>query len=98
MSDEIVINRGECLSVQLNYTDENGAPIDITGATFALADVWPSPVVAVFTITDAPNGAATLYVADTTPFPIGRRSRFRIKMNLGGACDEVTPPIWVDVQ
>jgi len=93
----IIINRGECLHSTLSWTDENGAPIDITGRTFQLFDAQPE-FTAQFTVTDAAAGQVEMRVADTSSLGLGRVNRFRVSMSLDGGCVDTTPLIWIEVQ
>lgn len=97
MSSSIVINRGECLDIDLLWTDENGDPIDITGRTFAVVDAHPE-FTAAFTTTDATGGAVSMHADDTSNLRLGRVNSFRISMSLPDSCLDTTPPIWITVE
>ena len=95
--DSIIINKGECLNVTLDWDNEDGTPINITGRIFAVLESAPL-FTAVFTITDAVNGKVQMKVEDTSMLGLGRVNRFRISMADGSGCLDTTPPIWIDVQ
>jgi hypothetical protein len=66
MNEEILINvkRGESIAITLEFTDENGNPIDLTSATLSLS--MPSiPGISISPI-DLVNGKAMLYASKTT--------------------------------
>lgn len=95
--DSIIINKGECLHVTLDWDNEDGTPINITGRTFTVFEAAPL-FTAVFTVTDAVNGKVEMQVTDTSMLNLGRSNRFRISMSVDGGCVDTTPPIWIDVK
>lgn len=98
MTNYIDINRGECLDVELEWKDEDGAAIDLTDAMFSVPES-SVPVVATFTVLDAAGGKVTLHIDDTSSLRLGRVDWFRVAMAPApGACADTTPPIWVRVQ
>jgi hypothetical protein len=80
------IDRGETLRLVFEfYSDEAGTIAqDITGSVFVLINS-NFPVPPTFTVTDAVNGKALLYLADTNTDDLvaGRNYEFQIKQTHG---------------
>lgn len=97
MSDAIEITRGACLDIDIIWTDENGAPMDMSGYTWSVFDAQP-PMVASFDTTDAATGKIKMHVGDTSAFGLGRVNHFRLSGAPAlGSCAETTERIWVGV-
>lgn len=96
MSDAIEITRGACLDVEIVWTDENGAPMDMSAYTWTVFDTVPQ-FVATFDTTDAAAGKIKMHVGDTSLFGLGRVNHFRLRGTSGFGCDETTERVWVGV-
>ena len=96
MSDAIEITRGACLDVEIVWTDENGAPMDMSAYAWSVFETVPQ-FVATFDATDANIGKIKMHVGDTSLFGLGRVNHFRLRGTPVSGCDETTEPIWVGV-
>jgi hypothetical protein len=95
--DSIIINKGECINLTLEWSDETGAAIDVTGRTFTVVDAAPA-FTATFAIVDALAGRISMQVEDTSMLRMGDVNRFRVSMTLADGCVDVTPQIGINVQ
>ena len=97
MSDAIEITRGACLNIDIIWTDENGAPMDMSGYVWSVFDTMPA-MAATFDTTNASVGKILMHVGDTSAFGLGRVNHFRMYGAPAlGSCAETTERIWVGV-
>lgn len=100
MSDAIEVTRGECLRAQGTWTDEDGAPIDLTGRTLSIAEAYPRALEAgTVTVTDAAAGEFEVFVPAETMAAAGRGrvNWLRLEMELPGGCPDTSERFWVEV-
>ena len=94
------INYGETINTTFSFTDGNGDPIDLTGATITCSESYPATLASDLdiTISDAAGGIVTVYLADEDNDLLpGRVSWFRIRAEFSETSDDVTPRIWVQI-
>ena len=98
--ETIEVNRYECVSAEIRWTNEDGTPIDLTGRTLSVIEASPAALTqAVVTITDAANGEAELFIGreHARALGVGRVNWIRLAMSLGSTCLDTTPTIWIQV-
>lgn len=96
--DTAEVNRYECIIAEVNWTDEDGAPIDLTGRTLSIIESSPRSLMdATVTITDAIAGQSELFISKelSRTMGVGRVNWIRISMSVGGSCIDTTPLIWI---
>lgn len=98
--DEIPLNRGSDMPFEVEFQDDAGEPMDLTGATNV--EVFEphanlSGHVSVALGPDPTLGIITGRIEWDGEFKDGRRMSFRVRCNLAGD-DVSSPPIWVLVQ
>lgn len=95
------IDYGETIDLTFLYTNDDGTPIDITGATISVFSSSPSVIkdAAEITITDAAGGAArfVLHRDDALGLRRGNNNRFRIQAIFADDSDDMTPDIYLQV-
>ncbi len=100
-NDSVMTTYGSCIDLELEYTDEDGAPEDVTGDTFAILRAsCPAFEAAVFTKTDAVQGKVHFHLpaADAAKLFLGRVNWFRVQRTLPDGCEDNSEAIWVSVQ
>lgn len=93
---KVEMNRYEKLELDLEWEDENGAAIDITGREFAIKESKPA-MLGDFVISDGPAGKVRLTIEDTNAFAVGDGNWLRVAMTLPDESLDTTPPIWIEV-
>lgn len=101
--DTLIVQRGECLSAELDYNNEDGTAMDITLYELAIPEASEQSLIdnTVLTITNALKGTATIYVPAATMnlLPSGRASWFRLALTpISGGCSNISMKLWVDIQ
>jgi len=95
------IEYGETIDLTFLYTNDDGTPIDITGATISVFSSSPAVIkdAAEITITDGVGGAARFLLNrdDALGLRRGNNNRFRIQAIFADNSDDMTPDIYIQV-
>ena len=95
------IDWGETIDLTLQYQNEDGTPIDLSGATVRVYSSDPAIIKesAVVTIEDAAAGQVRLLLGrdHATGLMRGPRNRFRLQAIFGPDSDDMTPDIILQV-
>lgn len=101
--DTLVVQRGECLRANIEYTNEDGTPLDLSTSELtcpaASHDALKDGVV--LTFTDAAKGKATIYVPSDVmdTLPSGRASWLRLaNAQEEETCLSISMKLWVEIQ
>lgn len=91
------VTRGSCIDFDVDFTDPDGNPIDITGMTIAVADA-SDPVLNQFVVTmpDAAQGIAHFHMEETVAAGLPDVSTMRISRVDSGHTDN-TDTMWIEV-
>lgn len=88
------IPRGSSPSLNVSiYEGEagNSPPLNLTGLPVAIVDS-NLPIVPTISIVDAPNGICSLNFPDTSPMPVARSFKMRIRIGAPGDPGTFTTP------
>lgn len=99
MEPVIHVNQGECVHEQFSWFDAGG-PINLTGREVSIVDAYPRALMAgTFTVVDAVNGKANLYIpaAVAASMGKGRVNWIRVGHSLPNGCPDTTPRTWIEV-
>ena len=102
MEDNLTVQRGGCLPLEGQWTDEGG-PIDCTGlemTVHAPSDPALADIQGTFDWLDRAQGRWTgeITSAISEALPEGLASHFRIRLAGVSGCPIMTPAIWVNVE
>lgn len=103
MEDTLIIQRGECLNAQLEYTNEDGTPMNLDTFVLSCSEASHNELLegAELTFTNAEKGLAALYIpsAVMADIPAGRSSWLRLAVTPGeGGCSSTSMKLWVDIR
>lgn len=99
MTDAVEVNKGECVRLQVTWTDEDGA-IDLTGRTLSIVDSYPKALMGgTVTATDATAGEFEVFIPEAlaASMGLGRVNWIRLSMILPGGCPDTTDKFWLEV-
>lgn len=97
----ITINKGEGILLELEWTNDDGTPIDLTGRTLGIEDAYPKALLAgTVSILDPLLGTGSLDVPPeiAAVMRAGRSSWVRLYMDLAGESRDTSSKIWIDVE
>lgn len=95
------IDHGETVDLALTYQNEDGSPIDLTGAQVDILSSDPEIIraAALVTVEDAAAGRVRFLLRrdDAAQLRRGPRNSFRLRAIFGPDSDDVTPDIYLQV-
>lgn len=100
MSDVLTADKGECLSYQLEWRNEDGTPINLAGYELSILEAYPAALKdGQHTATDAAGGVSELFIPATVMASAGRGrvNWLRMAVSVPGGCPITTPRIMVEV-
>ena len=99
MTDTIVVNEGQTISLAFEWRDDAGALMDISGAVATVFDA-SNPAINDMILTAGSVGVVNAFLGSASVLLLGggQVTNFRMKLTYGTGQVITTPPIWVRVQ
>lgn len=103
MTDTLIVQRGEALKAQIDYTNEDGTALNLTGYELSCPEASHDTLLEGVELTyiDQTKGTAEIYVPPEVMdlLPFGRSSWLRLAFTLEpGADPTISQKLWVEIQ
>lgn len=102
MKPFITTTKGSCIKHEIQYTDEEGTPIDITDYQFSVFESVPSIIKTntTFTVENAAEGKVEMYLdaESALSLQLGSANWFRLSIVDPHGCRETTEKIGIVVE
>lgn len=104
LKDTLIVSRGEALKAQIDYTNEDGTPLNLSTYSLSCPEASEDALQAgvVLTYVDQAKGIANVYVppAIMDILPAGRSSWIRLAfiLTIGGVDPSISQKLWIEIQ